>query len=178
MLLKLSLLMSSPRVITKRGSIQRLPLTNPWKALTLTSKILMKMMMTFFYPLKFLQMTNASRLLLKSTSPLMRSSVLKSTGETREEWLNAGQNEIDNLTVPRTEGQKEGALIAALSTKTPQEKERLRTQAKRDGSQYIELPAMVVWTQKPEKHKCRILACGNQTQDIYGYELPAVEWSS
>ena len=32
--------------------------------------------------------------------------VLKSTGETREEWLNAGQNEIDNLTVSRTEGQK------------------------------------------------------------------------
>ena len=32
--------------------------------------------------------------------------VLKSTGETREKWLNAGQNEIDNLTVSRTEGQK------------------------------------------------------------------------
>ena len=61
--------------------------------------------------------------------------VLKSTGDTREKWLNAGQNEIDNLTVSRTEGQKKGAL----STITPQEKERLRSQAKKDGSQCVEL---------------------------------------
>ena len=32
--------------------------------------------------------------------------VLKSTGETREKWLNAGQNEIDNLTVSRAEGKR------------------------------------------------------------------------
>ena len=48
--------------------------------------------------------------------------VLKSTGATHAKWLNAGQNEIDNLTVSRTEGQKKGAL----STITPQEKERLQ----------------------------------------------------
>ena len=42
----------------KEGEHPRIPLTNPWEVLTLTSRILMKMMMTFFYPLKCLQMTN------------------------------------------------------------------------------------------------------------------------
>ena len=45
-------------------------------------------------------------------------------------------------------------------------KERLISQAKRDGSQCVELPAKVVWIQKPDKHECRIVACGNQTHMV------------
>ena len=33
---------------------------------------------------------------------------------------------------------------------------------------FFELPAKVVWAIKPDKLKRRIVACGNQTQDIYG----------
>ena len=90
--------------------------------------------------------------------------VLKTTGDVRQRWLSAGQTEIDNLTVSRTTGQKTGAL----STIDSQEKERLKAEAKRTGSDYVELPGKVVWTIKPDKYKCRIVACGNQTQDTYG----------
>ena len=44
----------------------------------------------------------------------------------------------------------------------------MRSRATIDGYQYKELPAKVVWTIKPDKYKCRIVARGNQTQDIYG----------
>ena len=37
-----------------------------------------------------------------------------------------------------------------------------------EGEDFIELPAKVVFTIKPEKYKIRIVACGNQTKDTYG----------
>ena len=61
--------------------------------------------------------------------------------------------------VCRPTGQKTGAL----STIGSQEKERLKAEAKRTGSDYVELPGKVVWTIKPDKYKCRAVACGNQT---------------
>ena len=87
--------------------------------------------------------------------------VLASTGEERErereKWLAAGRKEIDNLTVPKA--------ITALS---PQERTALREKAQLEGEDFIELPAKVVFTIKPEKYKIRIVACGNQTKDTYG----------
>ena len=82
--------------------------------------------------------------------------VLKTTGEAEETWLDAGRNEIDNLTVSRTEGQKTGALL--------QKKKRLKAEARKDGSQYVELPAKAGWFER----KCRIATRGSQTQDIPG----------
>ena len=90
--------------------------------------------------------------------------VYKSTGETRQKWLCAGENEISNFTSPRSGDHKTGAV----STTAPEEKNDLKNNAKAKGYQYMELPAKVVWTIKPDKFKCRIVACGNQTQDTYG----------
>ena len=90
--------------------------------------------------------------------------VARTTGEQREQWLEAGRKEIDNLTSKRSEVHKVGALEPI----NPTERDRLKSRATLDGYQYIELPAKVVWTIKPDKFKCRIVACGNQTQDIYG----------
>ena len=72
-------------------------------------------------------------------------------------WLAAGKKEIDNLTLSKA--------ITALS---PQEKTALKGKAQLEGADYIELPAKVVFTIKPEKYKVRIVACGNQTRDTYG----------
>ena len=83
--------------------------------------------------------------------------VLASTGEERQKRLAAGKKEIDNLTLPKA--------ITALS---PQEKTTLKEKAQLEGKDYIELPAKVVFTIKPEKYKVRIVACGNQTRDTYG----------
>ena len=83
--------------------------------------------------------------------------VLASTGEEREKWLAAGRKEIDNLTIPKA--------ITALS---PQERTALKEKAQLEGEDFIELPAKVVFTIKPEKYKIRIVACGNQTKDTYG----------
>ena len=83
--------------------------------------------------------------------------VLASTGQEREKWLAAGRKEIDNLTLPK-----------AISTISPQERQELRDLAKLKGEDYVELPAKVVFTIKPEKYKVRIVACGNQTDDTYG----------
>ena len=74
-----------------------------------------------------------------------------------QKWLAAGKKEIDNLTLPKA--------ITALS---PQEKTALKEKAQLEGEDYIELPAKVVFTIKPEKYKVRIVACGNQTKDTYG----------
>ena len=90
--------------------------------------------------------------------------VARTTGEQREQWLEAGRKEIDNLTSKRSEVHKVGALEPINAT----ERDKLKSRATIDGYQYIELPAKVVWTIKPDKFKCRIVACGNQTQDIYG----------
>ena len=90
--------------------------------------------------------------------------VARTTGEQREQWLEAGRKEINNLTSKRSEVHKVGALEPI----NPTERDRLKSRATIDGYQYIELPAKVVWTIKPDKFKCRIVACGNQTQDIYG----------
>ena len=90
--------------------------------------------------------------------------VARTTGEQREHWLEAGRKEIDNLTSKRSEVHKVGALEPI----NPTERDRLKSRATIDGYQYIELPAKVVWTIKPDKFKCRIVACGNQTQDTYG----------
>ena len=90
--------------------------------------------------------------------------VARTTGEQREQWLEAGRKEISNLTSKRSEVDKVGALEPI----NPTERDRLKSRATIDGYQYIELPAKVVWTIKPDKFKCRIVACGNQTQDIYG----------
>ena len=90
--------------------------------------------------------------------------VARTTGEQREQWLEAGRKEISNLTSKRSEVHKVGALEPI----NPSEKDQLKSRATIDGHQYIELPAKVVWTIKPDKFKRRIVACGNQTQDIYG----------
>ena len=90
--------------------------------------------------------------------------VSRSTGEQREQWLEAGRQEISNLTSKRSNDHK----IGALEPINPPERDRLRSRATIDGYQYIEIPAKVVWTIKPDKYKRRIVACGNQTQDIYG----------
>ena len=90
--------------------------------------------------------------------------VARTTGEQREQWLEAGRKEINNLTSKRSEVHKVGALEPI----NPTERDRLKSRATIDGYQYIELPAKVVWTIKPDKFKCRIVACGNQTQDVYG----------
>ena len=58
--------------------------------------------------------------------------------------------------------------VGALEPINATERDKLKSRATIDGYQYIELPAKVVWTIKPDKFKCRIVACGNQTQDIYG----------
>ena len=63
---------------------------------------------------------------------------------------------VGNLTNPRSTEHKTGAPST------------LNSEARSKGYQYIELPAKVVWTVKPDKFKCRIVACGNQTQDVYG----------
>ena len=68
-----------------------------------------------------------------------------------------GKKEIDNLTIPKA--------ITALS---PQERTALKEKAQLEGEDFIELPAKVVFTIKPEKYKIRIVACGNQTKDTYG----------
>ena len=90
--------------------------------------------------------------------------VARTTGEQREQWLEAGRKEISNLTSKRSEVHKVGALEPI----NPAEKDKLKSRATIDGYQYIELPAKAVWTIRPDKFKCRIVACGNQTQDIYG----------
>ena len=77
--------------------------------------------------------------------------------ERREKWLAAGKKAIDNLTLPKA--------IRALS---PQEKTALKEKAQLEGEDYIELPAKVVFTIKPEKYKIGIVACGNKTKDTYG----------
>ena len=74
--------------------------------------------------------------------------VLASTGK-------AGRKEIDNLTLPKA--------ITALS---------LKDLAKLKGESSIELPAKVVFTIKPEKFEVRSVACGSQTDEIYGKPLP------
>ena len=90
--------------------------------------------------------------------------VARTTGAQQEQWLEAGRKEISNLTSKRSDEHKVGALEPI----NPSEKDKLKSRATIDGYQYIELPAKVVWTIKPDKFKCRIVACGNQTQDIYG----------
>ena len=90
--------------------------------------------------------------------------VARTTGAQREQWLEAGRKEISNLTSKRSDEHKVGALEPI----NPSERDKLKSRATIDGYQYIELPAKVVWTIKPDKFKCRIAACGNQTQDIYG----------
>ena len=91
--------------------------------------------------------------------------VARTTGEHREQWLEAGRKEINNLTSKRSEEHKVGALEPI----NPSERDKLKSRATTiDGYQYIKLPANVVWTIKPDKFKCKIVACGNQTQDTYG----------
>ena len=90
--------------------------------------------------------------------------VVRTTGAQREQWLEAGRKEISKLTSKRSDEHKVGALEPI----NPSEEDKLKSRATIDGYQYIELPAKVVWTIKPDKFKCRIVACGNQTQDIYG----------
>ena len=58
----------------------------------------------------------------------------------RNRGLSAGKKKIDNLTTPKA--------ITALS---PQEKTALKEKAQLEGEDYIELPAKVVFTIKPEK---------------------------
>ena len=90
--------------------------------------------------------------------------VARTTSAQREQWLEAGRKEISNLTSKRSDEHK----IGALEPIHPSEKDRIRSRATIDGCQYVELPAKVVWTVKPDKFKCRVVACGNQTQNIYG----------
>ena len=90
--------------------------------------------------------------------------VSRSTGEQREQWLEAGKKEISSWTSKRSNDQK----IGALEPINPPERDRLRSRATIDGYQYIEFFVKVVWIMKPDKFKCRIVACGNQTQDVYG----------
>ena len=51
---------------------------------------------------------------------------------------------------------------------SPDQKEQLRKTAKAKGLKYIELPAMAVFTQKPDKKKVRIVAFGNKTDEVFG----------
>ena len=75
----------------------------------------------------------------------------------RKKWLAAGRKEIDNLTIPKA--------ITALS---PQERTALKEKAQLEGEDFIELPAKVVFTIKPEKYKIRIVGLWDQTKDTYG----------
>ena len=90
--------------------------------------------------------------------------VCKSTGKTHRKWLSTGENEISNLTSPRSGDHKTGAL----STIALEKENDLKNNARAKGRQHMELPAKVVWTMKTDFFKCRIVACGNQTQDTYG----------
>ena len=63
--------------------------------------------------------------------------VARTTGEQREQWLEAGRKEIDNLTSKRSEVHKVGALEPINAT----ERDKLKSRATIDGYQYIELPA-------------------------------------
>ena len=71
--------------------------------------------------------------------------------------LDAGRTELNNLTGAGT-----------TTNLPPEQKEELRKNAKATGPKYIELPAMAVFTQKTDKKKVRIVACGNKTDEVFG----------
>ena len=80
----------------------------------------------------------------------------------RRKWLEAEKKEINNLTTKRFKTHKVGAIEPIDLP----ERDRLKSRARSEGHQYIEVFAKVVWKIKPDKFKCRIAACGNQTQNI------------
>ena len=87
----------------------------------------------------------------------LRKDLEEEEGKKQATRLAAKKKEIDNLTLPKA--------ITALS---PQEKTALKEKAQLEGEDYLELPAKVVFTIKPEKYKVRTVACGNRTKDTYG----------
>ena len=89
--------------------------------------------------------------------PFTADEVLRSNSQERRGWIDAGRNELNNLTGTGT-----------TTNLSPEQKEQLRKTAKAKGLQYIELPAMAVLTQKPDKKKVRIVACGNRTDEGFG----------
>ena len=89
--------------------------------------------------------------------PFTADEVLRSNGQERRGWIDAGRNELNNLTGTGT-----------TTNLSPEQKEQLRKTAKAKGLKYIELPAMAVFTQKPDKKKVRIVACGNKTDEVFG----------
>ena len=89
--------------------------------------------------------------------PFTAEEVLRSNGQERKGWIDAGRTELNNLTGTGT-----------TTNLSPEQKEELRKNAKATGQKYIELPAMAVFTQKPDKKKVRIVACGNKTDEVFG----------
>ena len=89
--------------------------------------------------------------------PVSAEQVLRSDGDERWKWMQAGATELDN---PSGTGTTEST--------SPEAKEQLKAHAKAKGQKYIELPAMAVFTIKPNKHKVRIVACSNTTSETYG----------
>ena len=89
--------------------------------------------------------------------PFTAEEVLRSNGQERKGWIDAGRTELNNLSGTGT-----------TTNLSPEQKEELRKSAKATSQKYIELPAMAVFTQKPDKKKVRIVACGNKTDEVFG----------
>ena len=89
--------------------------------------------------------------------PVTAEQVLQSDGEERWKWMQAGRKELDNLSSTGT-----------TESISPEAKEKLKAHARATGQKYIELPAKAVFTIKPDKHKVRVVACGNKTSETYG----------
>ena len=82
------------------------------------------------------------------------------------------KKEISNLTTKRSDVPKVGALEPI----DPPERDRLRSRATIDGYQYIELPAKVVWTIKPDNSNAGLWHAATKPRISTG-ELPQRTWT-
>ena len=89
--------------------------------------------------------------------PVTATQVLGRSGDERQKWIVAAKKELDNLGSTGT--------IEAVS---PEEKEAIKSMARSEGKKYTELPSKGVFSIKPDKHKVRIVACGNLANEIFG----------
>ena len=71
--------------------------------------------------------------------------------------MEAGRKELGNL--------KNTGTVEPIS---PERKEQIKVEARKQGLKYVKLPAKGVFTIKPDKFKVRIVACGNKTAETYG----------
>ena len=76
---------------------------------------------------------------------------MNSDGDVRFKWTGAGRS-----------------LTGTNTIKSLSPEEELKERTTKEGKKHVELPCKRVFSIKLDKHKVRIVACGNKTHEIYG----------